>query len=102
MLMVSKRGLNSCDPCDRVLSPSACRLSLSLQTGHCAVSRGKMSVDVYDIGLSGDGHRIFSLTGLVGKFPYAPKEEEGEEEEGREEEERRVLKHMELKENTAM
>lgn len=79
---------------------SACRLSLSLQTGHCAVSRGKMSVDVYDIGLHGDGHCIFSLTRLVGKFPHTLGGEEGREGEG--EEERRTLKHMELKENKAM
>lgn len=46
-------------------------MSLSLQTGHCTVSEGTLSADVYEVGVSFDGHRVFTLEGLVGKFPHS-------------------------------
>ena len=57
---------------------------------------------MYDVGVSADGHRLFSLVGLVGAFPYTPGEGEEEEGEGEGEEGRRTLPHLEKKQNKAV
>jgi len=47
------------------------RVSLTLQTGHCRVNGGSVEADMYEVGVNFDQHRIITLEGVVGVFPYS-------------------------------